>query len=224
VFADFTGDGIKDVAALGTLPPGGFTSALMVIKGKYGVVPVELTSFNALLNTDKIILSWTTSTETNNRGFYIQRNTSGKWNEIGFVPGSGTTSEPRSYSFTDNPDNISAGSKNYYRLKQVDYDGHFSYSNQVDAESQPDEYFLSQNYPNPFNPTTNIKFTIPEAGSVKIKIFDILGSEVKTLVDETRSPGTYELNINTSGLSSGVYFYSMEAGKFHSVRKMILMK
>ena len=88
----------------------------------------------------------------------------------------------------------------------------------------PQTYYLSQNYPNPFNPTTSIKFTIPESGRIKVKIFDVLGNEVRTLLDETRSPGTYEINFDASGLSSGVYFYSMESGKFHSVRKMILMK
>ena len=224
VFADFTGDGLKDVAALGTLPPGGFTSAVVVIEGKYGAVPVELTSFSAVLNPDKIILSWSTATEINNRGFYIERKSAGSWTEIGFVPGSGTVSEPRSYSFADDRSNIPERTKIYYRLKQVDYDGHFEYSNQIEAELTPQAYYLSQNYPNPFNPTTNIKFTVPESGKVKVKIFDMLGSEVRTILNETRNPGTYELNIDASDLSSGVYFYSMESGKFHSVRKMILMK
>ncbi len=224
VFADFTGDGFKDVAALGTLPPGGFTSAVVIMEGKYGAVPVELTSFSASLNQDKVILYWSTSTEINNRGFYIERKSAGSWSEIGFVPGSGTISEPRSYSFADDRSDIPEGAKIYYRLKQVDYDGHFEYSNQVEAELTPQAYYLSQNYPNPFNPSTNIKFTIPVSGNVKLKIFDVLGNEVRTLLDETRSPGTYEINFNASALSSGVYFYSLEAGKYSSVKKMIMMK
>ncbi len=224
VFADFSGDGIKDVAALVTLPPGGFTSAVAVIKGKYGVVPVELSSFSAVLNADKILLSWSTATEINNRGFYIERKSSGKWSERGFVPGNGTTSEQRSYNFTDDLNDITAGQQIYYRLKQVDFDGHFQYSHQVEAGFQPNAYYLSQNYPNPFNPTTSIKFTIPESGNVRVKIFDVLGNEVRTLLDETRNPGSYELNVDASGLSSGVYFYSMESDRFHSVKKMMLLK
>ena len=201
VFADFTGDGLKDVAALITLPPGGFTSAVAVIEGKYGAVPVELTSFSAVLSSNKILLSWSTATEINNRGFYIERKSSGNWTEVGFVPGSGTISEPRSYNFTDEPGNAAVGAKIYYRLKQVDYNGHFEYTNQVEAELMPQTYYLSQNYPNPFNPTTSIKFTILESGRIKVKIFDVLGNEVRTLLDETRSPGTYEINFDASGLS-----------------------
>ncbi|HQF43682.1 MAG TPA: FlgD immunoglobulin-like domain containing protein, partial [Ignavibacteriaceae bacterium] len=163
-----------------------------------------------------------------------------RWIEIGFVPGFGTTTEKRSYSFTDN--NLATGSYSY-RLKQIDYNGTVEYSNEVFAEvGAPEEFSLSQNYPNPFNPVTKIKFTIPtppsssplskgrnEVGFVTLKIYDILGNEVATLVNEYKPAGTYEVEFNShsdegQNLSSGVYYYQLKSGSFISTKKMILLK
>ena len=83
---------------------------------------------------------------------------------------------------------------------------------------------LSQNYPNPFNPATRIRYTIPQTANVEIKIFDVLGREVETLVSELKSPGQYEVNFNGGNLASGIYFYRIEAGDFIATKKMILMK
>jgi hypothetical protein len=88
----------------------------------------------------------------------------------------------------------------------------------------PNYYSLSQNYPNPFNPATNIKYTIPKAGNVSLKIYDVLGKEVVTLVNELKQPGVYNVDYNASNLSSGIYFYRLEAGDFTAVKKMMLIK
>ena len=142
--------------------------------------------------------------------------------QIGFVPGSGTSTEARTYSFSDTK--VTSG--NYtYRLKQVDFNGSFEYSNEVNVDINiPDVYSLSQNYPNPFNPSTLIKYSVAKDGFVNVSIFNLLGEKVATLVNSNMKAGSYELNFNASQLSSGVYFYSIEAGDFKAVKKMMLMK
>lgn len=174
---------------------------------------------------------WATSSETNNYGFDIERNYIEQgWVKAGFVNGSGTISEQMSYSFID--DNLAAGSYNY-RLKQIDFDGTFKYYNLAETVEieLPSVYSLEQNYPNPFNPSTKIKYHIPYDGRVTIKIFDILGNEVMTLLDEEKAAGSYELEFNASNLPSNVYFYRMQstpvggqAGNFSDVKKMIMIK
>jgi hypothetical protein len=193
-----------------------------------GFVPVELTSFAAsILGTD-VRLSWMTATELNNRGFDIERsNDQNSWEKIGFVEGSGTTTEMKYYSYTDKK--LDAG-KYFYRLKQVDFDGTYEYSSVVEAEiTIPLEYALQQNYPNPFNPSTKINFSLAADSKVMLKIYDILGQEVTTLFNGDLSAGEHNLDFNASGLNSGVYLYRLDAqgvnGKsFSSVKKMILSK
>ena len=154
------------------------------------------------------------------------------WQVIGFIPGFGTTTEPKSYTFVD--ENLSAG-KYQYRLKQIDFDGTFEYSNTVEVEiNSPTEFSLEQNYPNPFNPTTKITYTIPstplsfgEGLGVRLLVYDILGNEVATLVNEPQQPGTYEVEFNVGqaiSLSSGVYYYQLRAGGFTQTKKMLLLK
>jgi N-acetylneuraminic acid mutarotase len=197
-------------------------------------VPAELTSFTALANGNKITLNWSTATETNNRGFEIQRNQGNQdFIVIGFVQGNGTTTQPHSYTFTDPPDgeagrDLSTG-KYSYRLKQVDFDGSFEYSNIVEVSIQtPDKFSLEQNYPNPFNPTTTLSFVIGHQSFVTLKVYDVLGNEVATLVNGEKPAGNYKVQWNAAsaggGLSSGVYFYQLIAGKFIETKKMILLK
>jgi subtilisin family serine protease len=209
------------------------------------VVPVELNSFTASVAGSKINLSWQTAAETNNKGFEIERSyNDGKWkmengkfirqsvNEdgwevVGFVNGKGTTTEQQIYSFTD--ESLLAG-KYQYRLKQIDFDGSFNYSNIIEVEvSVPSEYSLEQNYPNPFNPATQINFSLAGDSRVILKVFNVMGQEVKTLLNEYRKAGIHNINFDASELSSGVYFYSIEASgvngnNFSAVKKMILLK
>jgi photosystem II stability/assembly factor-like uncharacterized protein len=189
------------------------------------IVPVELTSFKATVeNSNSVALSWQTATETNNSGFEIQRKDMKEgWEKIGFVKGHGTTTNENDYSYVDK--NLESG--NYsYKLVQVDFDGTRTESQvvSIDISSKPTEYALMQNYPNPFNPSTTIEYSIPSDGNVKITVFNSLGEAVKTLVNGYKQAGSYKINFNASTLSSGVYYYRMEAGSVIKVHKMILLR
>ncbi|HMU44051.1 MAG TPA: exo-alpha-sialidase [Ignavibacteriaceae bacterium] len=186
-------------------------------------VPVELTSFTANSNSlGEVVLNWTTATETNNKGFDVERMIDGKFVKVGYVPGFGTTTEPRNYSYTDSK--LSQG-KHTYRLKQVDFNGTFEYSNQVEIEvSAPVKFALEQNYPNPFNPSTVISYSLPQKELVTIKVIDILGREVATLVNEIKPAGKFEVEFDASSLASGVYVYQIKAGAFATSKKMLLTK
>jgi len=186
-----------------------------------GTIPVELTSFTASVNPGSVTLSWSTATETNNQGFEIQRNNGSEFYAIGFVTGNGTTTEINNYSYTDR--NLTAG--NYsYRLKQVDFNGRYEYSNVINVDVAPEQFELSQNYPNPFNPSTTINFSIPQSSIVTLKVFNTLGQEVKTLVNQNMESGVHSISFDASELNSGIYFYRLDAGQFTEVRKMTLIK
>ncbi len=194
----------------------------LVVNYQY-VTPVELSTFSASSTDGNVNLSWSTASETNNRGFEVERRTqNSEFEKIAFAAGSGTTTRARSYSYTDeNP-----GSGTYvYRLNQVDFNGSSSYSDEVTVYvSQQIKYTLEQNYPNPFNPSTKIKYSIPEDGLVKLKIYNLLGQEVFTLVNTVQKTGRYEIVFDASRLASGVYYYRLETQKYTSVKKMILIK
>ncbi len=199
----------------------------MGISEKNIPLPVELVSFTAKVVSGNVILNWTTETEVRNYGFDVERSGSNKiWQKIGFVEGSGNSNSNKDYSFTDS--RLTSGLEYYYRLKQIDTDGQYEYSNEVSVTLSIDSYSLYQNYPNPFNPTTTINFSLPEEALVKLKIWDILGNEIAVLVNERLSPGNYEAIFNISstrsGVPSGVYFYSLEAGGFSLRKKMIIIK
>jgi len=192
-----------------------------------GTIPVELISFSSSIEANVVTLNWSTATELNNYGFEIERSIDkGNWRTIGFREGKGTTSEPQQYFYSDNLSDIEA-SKLYYRLKQIDFDGSFEYFPNafgIEIEITPSAFSLSQNYPNPFNPVTKIKYSIPQSSNVIVKVFDVLGNEVATLVNEQKQAGTYELEWNGENVPSGVYFYQIKAGSFIEIKKMILMK
>jgi len=190
-----------------------------------GVFPVELASFNGLLNGNNVELRWRTETEVNNYGFEIERSIDRTiWGNIGFVPGHGNSNSPNDYEFTDRDKFIPAGTI-YYRLKQEDIDGKFEYSNAIKLEykvqSKPN---LSQNYPNPFNPTSVIEYTLPADEFVSLKVYDILGREVAALVNEKQNAGKHSVNFNGSSLASGVYFYILTTNNFVLSKKMNLIK
>lgn len=188
------------------------------------VLPVEMTSFFSIVNGNNVTLNWTTGSENNNSRFEIYR-TSGStqnWNVIGTVPGSGTSSAPKSYSYADR--NINSGSYSY-RLKQIDFNGNFEYhylSNEVVIRI-PVKFNISQNYPNPFNPSTKIDFEIPEDGEVNIVVYDISGMEVSVLVNGFRIAGYYSVLFNASDLSSGIYYYKVQFNGDRSYQKVMKM-
>jgi hypothetical protein len=188
-----------------------------------GNIPVELTSFSAFVNEKNVFLSWTTATETNNLGFEIEKQIGSAWQKIGFVKGKGTSSELHAYSFTEK--NVGTG-KYSYRLKQIDFDGSFEYSNIISINiGTPLSFKMSQNHPNPFNPSTIINFQIPEKTNVSLRVYDILGREVMTLLNEVKEPGIYNITFNAAGFSSGVYIYKLSTGNGNvSVKKMTLIK
>jgi Uncharacterized protein related to plant photosystem II stability/assembly factor len=219
-----TVEGLRCVEAVGgTAYAGGYSGS--IIKWTGTILPVELSSFSAVQNGKNVKLSWSTATETNNRGFEIERKLNdAAFTTIAFKAGAGTSSDTKNYSFSDDVSLLKATSATY-RIKQVDFDGSYSYSKEVVVNlTAPVEYSLGQNYPNPFNPTTSIKFSVANAGKVSIKVFNSVGQEVSTLVNEVKEAGTYEVNFNAGNFSSGVYFYEINAGNFSSTKKMLLMK
>ncbi len=196
-------------------------------------LPVELTSFSAITDKGKVILNWQTATEVNNYGFEIQRAivnvgqtiSLSTWEKIGFVAGHGNSNSTKEYSFVDEP---ALAGKYSYRLKQIDTDGTFSYSEEVEVEiaNIPAEFTLYQNYPNPFNPSTTIKFGLPKDGMVTLEVYNIIGEKVAELINQELKAGyhNYQFSINNYQLSSGIYLYRLTTGEFISSKKMILLK
>ncbi len=187
------------------------------------VIPVELTSFTSSVVDGLVQLNWQTATETNNAGFEIQRSSEkSNWTEIGFVTGNGTTAEIQNYSYTDQ---IPINAVNYYRLKQIDYDGSYEYSKVIEVDISTPQYFtLEQNYPNPFNPATIINYNLPANGFVTLKIYDLLGNLVTSLINEEQSAGRYSVSFDATGLASGFYFYTIKVNDFTDLKKMLYLK
>ncbi len=200
-------------------------------------LPVELTSFTAKVAENQVILNWQTATEVNNYGFQVQRQKAkGKsnWKLLGFVEGAGNSNSPNEYSFSDR--DVTSG-KYFYKLKQIDTDGSFTYSKTVEVNiSKPVKFELFQNYPNPFgevvpagNSTTTIKYSVPLVGtahelSLHLVVYDVLGREVTTLINKAQAPGKYSVKFNANNLPSGIYFYTLRTGSFTLTRKMIFIK
>ncbi|MBZ0198894.1 MAG: T9SS type A sorting domain-containing protein [Ignavibacteriaceae bacterium] len=189
-------------------------------------IPVELTSFDADVQNGKVMLNWTTASETNNKGFQVERQSSaenGEWLILGFVKGNGTSAEVNKYSLTD--DNITPA-KYTYRLKQIDFDGTFKYSGTVEVNyTAPAEFALEQNYPNPFNPATVISFQLPAVSNVTLKVYDVLGNEVAVLVNGMKAAGNYKIPFSGESLNSGIYFYRIQTNNgFIATKKMTIIK
>lgn len=193
--------------------------------GNNNPLPVELTSFNAAMRNGLVDLKWETATEVNNYGFEVERKTaSADWSKIGFVEGHGSTNSPKYYSYSDKPEGTG---KIAYRLKQIDNDGQFEYSPEVEVlvDNLPNGFVLEQNYPNPFNPETSIRFALKEDTKATLKVYNSLGAEIATLFDGTAEAGRYyDVKFGGSELASGFYIYKLVAGEYVSVKKMLLMK
>ncbi|MCS6989407.1 MAG: T9SS type A sorting domain-containing protein [Chloroherpetonaceae bacterium] len=206
------------------LKPGEPYAGIVAFTVDASVLPVELVEFVGRKTSDGVWLSWKTASERNNAGFEIQRKSQGgEWNALGFVRGKGTTTEAQSYSFLDR----TASGIVQYRLKQIDFDGQFEYSNVIEVDAGlPKTFALEQNYPNPFNPTTIIAYQLPIASDVRLELFDMLGKKVATLANGRQEAGAYNIRLDASryGLASGMYFYRLQAGNFVSTKKMMLVK
>jgi len=187
-------------------------------------IPVELTSFTANVNTNgDVVLNWSTASEINNQMFEIERKAENtEFVTIGYVNGYGTTTDPQEYSYID--ENIETGIY-FYRLKQIDFQGTYEYSDVIELDVKgPSHFALGQNYPNPFNPSTQIEFRIPETGNVKLAVYNLVGEEVALLVNGQVEAGVHEVTFNASNLPSGAYFYKLQSGSKVEVKKMLLTK
>ncbi|MCA0445106.1 MAG: T9SS type A sorting domain-containing protein [Bacteroidetes bacterium] len=206
-------------------------------------LPVELSAFTGQISDGKVVLNWSTSTETNNYGWEIQRSaepealegsasyisnhdpsrasgSSSDWETIGFVAGKGTTTEAHSYSFLSPATSL----KSLFRLKQTDLDGKFEYSRILSIEPVPQNFELSGNYPNPFNPSTSIKFSLPEKGNVTLRVYSVLGQLVETRILSNLEAGVQLVPFSGSGLASGHYFYQLQFNTKVLNGRMTLLK
>jgi len=213
------------------LDPDGTRSDMGALPFDNGTIPVELAFFKGSVVDRQVFLEWQTESETNNFGFEVERQTSRNWSTIGFIEGHGTTTILQKYLFIDKLTNILADTNTIrYRIKQIDFDGSFSYSNEIEITIPiPSELQLDQNFPNPFNPITQIRYSIPKSDHVKLKIYNIAGQEVKTIVDEFQPSGYYQISWDGTGKggeikSAGIYYAILTAGSFQKTIRMILLK
>ncbi len=206
------------------------TGGIIFSDPENGVLPVELSAFTAEINKNDVNLYWATSREQNNSGFSVERiyseksnSNENKWQTLSFIHGTGNSNTIINYSFTDR--NLQSG-KYKYRLKQSDFNGNIEYynlSNEI-LIGIPVRFELSQNYPNPYNPSTKIDYALPADGNVSLKIFDISGKEIAEPINRFLTAGYHSININSSNLTSGTYFYTLEMNNLSITRKMILLK
>jgi len=238
-FSDVNSD-VADIDKIGirqaTNTPNAYIDGVRVASSwSQAPLPVELTSFSASVQNKTVNLVWQTATEVNNYGFEVERGNrqegignrqqaigSSDWEKVGFVNGAGNSNSTKEYSFTDKS---AVSGKYVYRLKQIDNDGQYTFSKEVEVDlGTPTAFALEQNYPNPFNPTTTMQYSVSSKQFVTIKVFDMLGREVAVLVNGEKEPGTYTTEFSLTGLASGTYIYRMQAGDFVQTKKMILLK
>jgi Secretion system C-terminal sorting domain len=198
-------------------------------------LPVLLSYFGAAVNQRNVNLKWITESEINNKGFDLERRGIVKqgqyseWKSIAFIEGYGNSNQQITYTYNDTK--LSSG--NYqYRLKQIDYNGNYEYFNLENPSEVvigvPNSVDVSQNYPNPSNPISLIDYQLSFTGKVALKVYDISGREVLTLVDEVKEPGYYTAKFNGSALASGIYIYRLiingDNERFSKSFKLVLVK
>jgi hypothetical protein len=220
--------------AIDALTSAPYTQGMTI--GSHHSLPIELASFSATTSYLSAQLQWSTATEINNAEFEVERTPAqpsplqgeskgeANWAAVGSVPGAGTSNSPKSYSFTDRV--IEAGTYSY-RLKQIDHNGVFKYSQEIQIEVglAPKTFSLLQNYPNPFNPATTIEFTVPSDGRATLKVYNMIGQEVATLFNDVASAGEYHQAIfDASRLASGIYFARIEFAGQQMTKKMMMIK
>ncbi len=199
----------------------GALQTLSIISADCNTLPVTMINFSASPKDQSVQLQWSTAYESNNKGFDVERSTNGSnWTAIGFVNGVGNSTSTSHYNYLDA--HLASG-RYFYRLKQIDLDGRTEYSTVVSAVIGGSSGFvLEQNYPNPFHNETTIRFSLPQQSKVNLSVFDVNGRLVKVLVNESRDAGTHAVSLNTGALSTGLYYYKLQAGQFSAVRKMTI--
>jgi hypothetical protein len=199
----------------------------------FETLPVELVYFYAEVYPDSVLLKFGTATEVSNYGFEVQRAQNNfNFEVIGFVDGNGNSNSPKDYTFTDSL--VEMSGIIYYRLKQIDFNGSFDFSDTVtvnfvsdvklENSSIPDKFDLSQNYPNPFNSTTKFQFNIKQLSHINLELFDINGQKMRTLLDGELYPGTYSYQLFMDDFSSGIYLVKFYSINYLSIKKILLLK
>ena len=217
---DPNNDNYDDVI-IGAYAHNSSTGKAYVYSDPLAPLPVELTSFTVTVIDGGVMLNWATATEINNYGFEIEASVNGSWNVVAFVNGHGNSNSPKDYSYIDNSGATS------YRLKQIDNNGGFEYSDVVTVSGSLAKTELYQNHPNPFNPSTQISFSLANAGNVNISVYNALGQKVAELVNGNMNAGTHNVEFNTSSssaIASGLYFYKLETTNYSKTMKMLLVK
>ena len=222
---DMDGDGLEEVAVGAHLDDDGGTNrgSVWVLFLDEAELPVELTAFTATAAGADVLLSWQTAAETNNAGFEIEQRRAGAWARIGFVEGHGTTLEPQRYHHR--VEELSAGTYRF-RLKQVDFDGAFAYSPEVEvAVGVPGAFHLSAAYPNPFNPETQFTLQLAQAQHVAVAVYDAVGRQVALLHEGPLEGGqTHRFRFTAAALPSGIYLVRVVGEQFSAARQVVLMK
>jgi len=184
-------------------------------------LPVLLSDLKTTTSNNDVAVSWKTSSETNNRGFEIQRsNNNLDWYAVSFVNGAGESTITRNYSYTDK--GLAPGLY-YYRLKQLDNDGKFKNSSVVTATvSGKGKIVLFQNSPNPFRGSATVRFDLPNAQKVRLSIIDMLGREVRILTDKLSEAGSHLVTVDGTGLSRQLYYIRLQTESGTLTRNMLV--
>ena len=197
-----------------------------------GGLPVQFANFVASPMMSGVFLSWSTKTEVDNAGFEVERRSvnpqsalnTPQWERLAFIPGAGTSTSERSYSYTDG--GLAPG-RYAYRIKQIDRSGAYTYYREAEVEigAAPKEFTLNDAYPNPFNPSTTINFTLGASDRAVLKVYDVLGREITTLFDGMAEAGRVNrVQWNAAGIPSGMYFARLESGGMSAMKKLVLLK